>query len=174
MPVTQKPSPSNLVIAGRLGAPFGVRGEIKCRPLSLGPGAFVKGRTFSLGREVGAQSLVCTGVRRHQETLLVSFAGIASPEEARLLTNRELYVVASDVPLEAGEYFDRDLIDCELVDPAGTVLGRVVDVQHFPAQDCLMVGPAKLYVPLVKAFIRKVDVARKRIDVDLPEGLLDP
>jgi 16S rRNA processing protein RimM len=174
LPKNPRSSGTALQLVGRLGAPFGVRGEIKCRPASFGPQAFAKGRSFSVGGDAGARTLVCTGVRTHHETLLLSFEGIASPEEARLLTNRELFAAARDVPLEEGEYLDRDLIDCDLIDPAGTVLGRVVDVQHFPAQDCLVVGPHRLFVPLVKAFVRKIDVAARRIDVDLPEGLLEP
>jgi len=112
-------------------------------------------------------------MRRHQESLLLSFEGIASPEEARMLTNSSLYAGVRDIPLGAGEYLDRDLIDCELVDPAGRRLGRVVDVQHFPAQDCLVVDPGGQYVPLVKAFVRAIDIAARTIEVDLPEGLLE-
>ncbi len=113
-------------------------------------------------------------MREHGDVLLLKFAGVDSPEAARSLTNRELFAIADDVPLGEGEYLDRDLIDCELVDPLGTLLGRVVDVQHFPSQDCLVIGPQKQFVPLVKAFIRKIDIAARRIDVDLPSGLLEP
>ncbi len=173
-PKKPRNSETALQLVGRLGAPFGVRGEIKCRPASFGPEAFAKGRSFRAGSEADARELVCTSVRTHHETLLLSFEGIASPEEARLLTNRELFAAAGDVPLGEGEYLDRDLIDCDLIDPAGAVLGRVVDVQHFPAQDCLVVGPERLFVPFVKAFIRKIDIAARRIHVDLPEGLLEP
>lgn len=171
--MTNKP-PSNLVVVGRLGAPHGVRGEIKCRPASFGPDAFARGRTFSLGTDAAARTLVCTGVRTHHESLLLAFDGVASPEDARVLTNRELYAVAREMPLGDGEFLDRDLVDCELFDVAGRTLGRVVDVQHFPAQDCLVVGPQNAFVPLVKAFIKKIDIAARRIDVDLPEGLLEP
>jgi len=158
---------------GRLGAPFGIRGEIKCRPASFGPEAFAKGRRYLVGPEPGARALLCVGVRRHQDSLLLRFEGIASPEDVRALTNASLYAGVRDVPLGPGEFLDRDLIGCELVDPAGTVVARVVDVQHFPAQDCLVVDPGRQYVPLVKAFVRAIDVAARRIDVELPDGLLE-
>ncbi len=101
------------------------------------------------------------------------FEGIESPEEVRALTNASLYAGVREIPLGAGEYLDRDLIDCELVDPAGRVLARVVDVAHFPAQDCLIVDPGRQYVPLVKAFVRAIDIAARKIEVELPEGLLE-
>ncbi len=170
--MSDPPTRPDLVVVGRLGAPFGVRGEMKLRPTN-GPGVFVAGKSFATGRASDATTLACTGVRRHHETLLVSFDGITSPEDARPYVNVELFAPAADVPLEAGEYFDRDLVGCDLIDAAGTNLGCVVGVEHFPAQDCLIVGASRAYVPLVRAFVRSIDVARKRIDVDLPAGLLD-
>ncbi len=156
-----------------MGAPFGIRGEIKCRPASFGPEAFAKGRRYLVGPDPDAPTLVCTGVRRHHDSLLLTFEGIGSPEEVGRLTNASLYAGVRDIPLGPGEFLDRDLIDCELVDPAGRVLGRVVDVQHFPAQDCLVVDPGRQYVPLVKAFVRAIDVAARTIVVELPDGLLE-
>jgi len=168
------PKPSvDLALVGRLGAPFGVRGEIKCRPASSGPEAFAKGRRYLVGNAPDARTLVCASVRRHQDSLLLLFEGIASPEEVRLLTNASLYAGVRDIPLEDGEYLDRDLIDCELVDPEGRKLGRVVDVQHFPAQDCLVIDPGRQFVPLVKAFVRAIDLSAHTIEVDLPDGLLE-
>ncbi len=48
-------------------------------------------------------------------------------------------------------------------------------VAHYPAQDVLLVdvGARGAMVPLVSAFVRAIDVAAKRIVVDLPDGLLD-
>ncbi|HEX3469012.1 MAG TPA: hypothetical protein VHT05_13120, partial [Candidatus Elarobacter sp.] len=54
------------------------------------------------------------------------------------------------------------------------VLGEVVAVEHYPAQDVLLVGPQRAMVPLVRAFVRAIDIGARRISVDLPAGLLDP
>jgi 16S rRNA processing protein RimM len=61
-----------------------------------------------------------------------------------------------------------------VVDVAGVELGRVTGVEHFPAQDMLLVGPARAMLPLVRAFVRSIDVAARRIVVDVPPGLIDP
>ena len=66
---------------------------------------------------------------------------------------------------------DRDLTGCELRAPDGTPLGTVSGVQHYPSSDMLIV--AGKMVPMIKEFIKKIDVSAKRIDVDLPPGLLD-
>jgi 16S rRNA processing protein RimM len=159
-------------LAGRLLGPFGVRGEIKCRPAGFGAAAFSAGAVYALGREQGERELRCTNVRKHRDDLLLTFEGIGSPEAARALCNTDLYAAMDALPLASGEYFDRDLIGLRLVDVAGNSLGEVVGVEHLPAQDCLVVGPGRALVPLVRAFVKRVDLVARTIDVDLPEGLL--
>ena len=153
--------------------PFGVRGEIKCRPGAFGPAAFSVGTTYALGAGAGARELRCTGVRKHRGDLLLTFEGVDSPEAARAFVNADVYASLETLPLTKDEYFDRDLVGLQLIDATGTPLGEVVGVEHFPAQDCLVVGPRRALVPLVKAFVKRVDLAAGTIAVELPEGLLE-
>jgi 16S rRNA processing protein RimM len=161
------------VVVGRLTGVFGVRGELKCRPTSLGDGAFAAGRTFALGAGPDARTLTCASARRHHEKLLLAFAGIVTPEAARALAGAELYADVADVALGPDEYLDADLIGLRLVDESGRDLGTVVGVEHYPAQDCLVVGASRALVPLVKAFIARIDVPGRIIETTLPEGLLE-
>jgi 16S rRNA processing protein RimM len=163
---------SRRVAVGRLLGVFGIRGELKCRPTAFGADAFAAGRTFALGSADGRE-LRCTGARRHHERLLLAFEGIATPEAARDLVGRDLYADADDVELGADEYLDADLIGLRLIGEDGRELARVTGVRHFPAQDCLVVDPGAALVPLVKAFVRRVDVAGGTIHVSLPDGLIE-
>jgi 16S rRNA processing protein RimM len=81
------------------------------------------------------------------------------------------YADRDRIVLERGEYLDRDLVDCVLCDSEGNALGTVSAVEHYPSSDMLIVN-GKM-VPMVGAFIKSIDVAAKRIVVDLPAGLLD-
>jgi 16S rRNA processing protein RimM len=160
------------VAVGKLTGVFGIRGEIKCRPSTLDTNAFAAGKTFSLGNAPNAREVRCTGARRHHERLLLAFEGIATPEEARTIVGLELYAEREEPALASDEYLDRDLVGLRLIDGGGRELARVVAVQHFPAQDCLVVDPGSALVPLVKAFIRRIDIAAGTILVDLPDGLI--
>jgi 16S rRNA processing protein RimM len=160
------------VPVGKLTGVFGIRGEIKCRPTTLDSNAFAAGKTFALGSEPSAREVRCTGARRHHERLLLAFEGIATPEEARTIVGSELYAERIEPELSSDEYLDRDLVGLRLIDAAGRELARVVGVQHFPAQDCLVVEPGNALVPLVKAFIKRVDIAAGTIIVDVPDGLI--
>lgn len=58
----------------------------------------------------------------------------------------------------------------------GDVVGRVVRVDHFPAQDLLVVrlpGDREVLVPFVKAIVPEVDVPGGRILVTPPAGLFE-
>jgi 16S rRNA processing protein RimM len=160
------------VAVGRLSGVFGIRGEIKCRPTVLGANAFAVGKRFAVGGDANARELRCTGARRHHERLLLAFEGVASPEAAREFVGADLFAEVEDVELGPGEYLDADLVGLRLIDESGRELARVVAVLHYPAQDCLVVDPGRALVPLVRAFIRGIDVPAGTIAVSLPTGLL--
>jgi 16S rRNA processing protein RimM len=162
------------IVAGRLAGAFGIRGELKCRPASGSEDAFAAGAVVALGPEPDAPLLRCRSVRRHHERLLVAFDGIDTPEAARALVNRDVYVERESAPLGPDEYLDADLIGMRLVDEADRELGRVSAVHHYPAQDCLVLEPGGAMVPLVKAFVRAVDLEARTIRTSLPPGLLEP
>jgi 16S rRNA processing protein RimM len=161
------------VAVGKLTGVFGIRGELKCRAVPAHADALVAGASFALGNAPDARTVRCSGVRRHHERLLVAFDGITTPEDARTIAGSELFADIADAELGRDEYLDADLVGLRLIDPQGREIARVVGVQHFPAQDCLVVDPGGALVPLVKAFVRNVDVAGGTIAVDLPEGLIE-
>jgi 16S rRNA processing protein RimM len=126
---------------------------------------------FADGREV---AFAVAGVRIHKGRPLVRFPGIGDATAAEALVGAQVWIAREEAPLGDGEYFDDDLIGCTLVDSNGVARGEVVDVAHYPAQDMLVIGAARAFVPLVNAFVRRIDVATKTIHVDVPPGLLDP
>ncbi len=117
--------------------------------------------------------LLCASVRHHHGRLLVRFDGVDTPEDARRFVGGDLYAERGDMPLAPDEYLDADLIGLRLLDERGNELARVVAVEHYPAQDCLVVEPGRNLVPLAKALIKAVDVAAGCIVTTLPEGLLE-
>ncbi|MDQ2908433.1 MAG: ribosome maturation factor RimM [Candidatus Eremiobacteraeota bacterium] len=161
------------VAVGSLTGVFGIRGELKCRTTDAQAQPPAARTTYSLIRDGLERSLVCTAARRHHERLLLTFEGIDTPEAARALVGGDLYAERVEVPLGPNEYLDADLIGLRLVDESGTELAHVIGVEHYPAQDCLVVEPGRALVPLVKAFIKRIDIAAGYIVTALPAGLLE-
>ena len=128
------------------------------------------GIVVTLGDASDRRELTVASARRHKRQILIRFDGV---EDVDSLIGADVYIERSGVELKSDEYFDDDLVGCTLVDAAGAELGVVVGVLHYPAQDVLVVGERRSLVPLVGEFIRGIDVERKRIDVALPDGLIE-
>ncbi len=172
--------PSNVkrkaeVNAGRIVGPFGRGGELKVDASRIGADAFHAGLAVTLRFADGTmRKTTVTSVRVHKGRPLVRIDGVADLSAAEQLGTADMLVAREDAPLGASEYLDADLLGCRLVDEAGIERGLVVGVAHYPAQDMLIVGPERLLLPLVHAFVARVDVARKEIQITVPRGLLDP
>jgi 16S rRNA processing protein RimM len=85
--------------------------------------------------------------------------------------------IDQDPDAESGEddaWFDHQLVGLDVVRD-GVVVGRVVRVDHLPAQDLLIVdtGDRETLVPFVKAIVPEVDVAGGRVVVTPPAGLFE-
>jgi 16S rRNA processing protein RimM len=113
---------------------------------------------------------------KHKGDWVLKFAGIDSIEAAERLRGGDLWVpYANRGTLEAGDYFRSDLIGCQVIDSAtGTVAGVVQGWQDFGGPPLMEVanGDREHLVPFVSSRC-EVDLAARRIRVDLPEGLLD-
>ena len=98
-----------------------------------------------------------------------------SPEEIKALKGFEIHAKKNDISLEKGQYFYEDLKSCDVYDQGNILLGKVKEVEEFPAQLTLRVGrkgKPDFFVPFVKQFIKAVDIENKRILIEKIEGLL--
>ncbi|MGZ8805433.1 MAG: ribosome maturation factor RimM, partial [Microbacterium sp.] len=80
-----------------------------------------------------------------------------------------------DVAAEDDAWYDHQLVGLDVV-REGAVVGRVIRVDHFPAQDLLIVrvpGDLEVLVPFVKAIVPEVDVSGGRVIVTPPPGLFE-
>ena len=110
-------------------------------------------------------------MREHKGRLLLTIEGVDDADAAGALAGADFLAPREQLDIAEGEYLDDDLIGCELLDTAGTSIGRVSRVEHFPSSDMLIVN-GKM-VPLVHAFIRSIDIEGKRVVAELPEGLFE-
>ena len=105
------------------------------------------------------------------------FAGVDTVEAAETLRGLEVQVpIGERVRLAAGNYYVSDLVGSEVWEAgAPAALGLVREVE-FPGGVALLAVDTKegeILVPLAAEFCVHIDVKAKRIQVILPEGLLD-
>lgn len=153
-----------------LGRTRGNRGEVTALVLSSKPERYQELKEvylFGTGRRYQVESAWF-----HDRTLIFKFHGIDSIDEAEQLSGAEVRLPASErTPLEPGEYFQSDLIGCEVIERAtGESLGRVTNWVDGGGSGLLQVGEG-LLIPFARAICVEIDPAAKRISVELPEGL---
>jgi len=109
---------------------------------------------------------------------LLTFEGYDDRNAVEQLRNQILSVDRPDdeLPEDPEEFYDSALVDCQVVDGDGVVIGTVTEVSHLPAQDMLIIrteDEREVLVPFIEEFVPTVDIAARRIVISPPDGLLD-
>ena len=162
----------DLLLAGEIGKPHGLSGEVYVLAISDDPSRFTAGSRLI---HDNGRVLVVEGSRHHRDRLLIKFVGVGSRGEAEALRG-ELFVTRDDLrDLDEDEFWPHDLVGLTVVDLDGNHLGRVKRVDAGAAHDLLAIEtPAgERLVPLVKDIVRSVDLSERRVAIDPPSGLLD-
>jgi 16S rRNA processing protein RimM len=165
-----------------LSRAWGNRGELSGVPLSNRPERFQRlGEVylFASGTVGEPTPVEVESVWPHGGRLIFKFRGVDTISEAERLEGAEVRIPADQrEPLGPGEYYHSDLLGCELVDRAsGKRLGVVTGWQEFGGAPLIEVetpGRAEpLLVPFARPICVEIDVAGRRIAVELPEGFAE-
>ena len=112
----------------------------------------------------------------HKEFLVMKFQGIDSISDAETLLGCELQVPAAERgQLEPGWTYVSDLAGCTVFDGVREI-GKVEDVQFGAGEAPLLIvksGSTSYEIPFAEAYLKGVDLKGRRIDMLLPEGLLE-
>jgi 16S rRNA processing protein RimM len=150
--------------AGRVGRPHGLDGSFYvtgARPRLLALGAKV-----TLGDSVH-EIVRCAGV---QERPIVRLARVADRAAAEALRGAALQIPLADAPaLADGEWWAHELEGCAVFDGSLEV-GTVSALLELPSCEVLEVARRdgrELLVPMVKDALRGIDIAARRVEIDL-------
>lgn len=168
----------------RVLRPHGVRGEVAAEILTDFPERLTRLTTVELWdghsahRRIAVRKCWLSHSRGGQA--IFHFASCDSVDDAKKLVGLEVQVPLADrVKLPVGSYYISDLVGCEVRETSGVEIGRVRDVE-INGEDVsgtpLLIVDAKqgeILIPLAQEICVNVDTVARRIDVVLPEGLLD-
>ncbi|HIW61119.1 MAG TPA: ribosome maturation factor RimM [Candidatus Stackebrandtia excrementipullorum] len=166
------------LVVGRIIRPHGIRGDLICEVRTDEPAErFTVGSVFTTDpTEHGPVEL--TSVRPYQGRLLITLDEVDDRNDADALRGVQLCVDSGDLPApdDPDEFRDHDLVGLSVESVAGDVIGTVAKIEHGPAHDMLIVnreGAKPALIPFIHVMVPTVDLAGRRIVVDLPDGLLD-
>jgi 16S rRNA processing protein RimM len=167
---------SDLVAIARVAKPRGIKGEVVADILTDFPERFegLKEVTAVLGngehRELKIEDHWFQNGR-----IVLKFGGSDSIESAEEIRNAEICVAETDaVALETDEYYDWQLEGCEVVTVEGETIGKVRELMRTGGTENLVVDGGREYlIPFAESICIEVDIEKKRIVIDPPEGLLE-
>jgi len=168
----------NWVTVGRILRERGRIGELTAEIYSSQPGRAEKLKNVVLrlgGRERPSQ---VENLWHHSGRPVFKFFGIDSISEAQLWRGAEVLAPESErARPEPGEYSYADLIGCAIVAFGSEApLGVVRGVEEYGSRPVLRVEKSaggEMLVPFASAICREIDVARKIIRAELPDGLAE-
>ena len=164
------------VCVGAIAGSFGVKGEVRLKSFCAEPEDIAS--YGALSSEDGKSSWDIKITRSVKNGFAARLKGVASKEAADALRGTRLYAPRERLPdLPDDEFYHADLIGLEILDTGGTPLGRVKAVLNHGAGDLLEVAGKDLkqpvLLPFTKAAVPTVDLTKKRIIADPPDGLFD-
>ena len=162
---------STLYVA-KVGKSVGLQGENRLITDTDFPEQFKKGSTFSTKRQT------LTVERYNEKRGVVKFEGINTSEDAKKITNLELYTTLEATKAMCGlkkdEFFYFDIIGCEVFE-GGVDLGKVNDIERINVTDYLVIdtheslvaqkNPKLFLIPYIDNFVKTTDVENKKIEV---------
>ncbi|MEM8804282.1 MAG: ribosome maturation factor RimM [Pseudomonadota bacterium] len=164
------------VCVGAIAGSFGVKGEVRVKSFCAEPEDIASYGALSSEDDKARWEIKLT--RPIKNGFAARLTGIASKEAADALRGTRLYAPRDRLPdLPDDEFYHTDLIGLEILDTGGTLIGRVKAVLNHGAGDLLEVASKDLkqpvLLPFTKAAVPTVDLSKKRIIADPPEGLFD-
>ena len=178
----------------RIRRPQGRKGEVFADVLTDFPEKFAERRQLWLLAEAGSPQSKANPAPRevelrnqwlHKGGIVLHFAQSNSISDAETFAGLIVAIPREQrAHLSDDEVYIPDLIGCTLVDVAAAeksgaeaaAVGEIEDVDTTAGPVALLVvrgASGEILIPFAKSYLRKVDLAARRVEMALPDGLVD-
>lgn len=169
---------SDWVILAEIVRARGNKGEVAVNDLTTGPDRFNElGSVTLLGPDDAVKrEIEIEEAWEHNGFTILKFIGVDSISEAEALRGLRAAIRPDRRrPLEPGEFFFGDLVDCQVVDAKNieVVYGRVAAVHDQVGAQGLLELEDGMLIPFVKDICVGIKPEEGRIEVNLPDGLVE-
>jgi 16S rRNA processing protein RimM len=169
------------VRVGRLTKAHGLKGALKVELYTDDPERrFTPGAIFDLQVPTSSpwhgKKLELIELRFYNGSPVGFFVGVSDRSAAETLVKAILWVDQdpTQLPDESDAWYDYQLVGLRALRD-GVEVGRVARVEHFPAQDLLVVATdgGEVLVPFVAAIVPAVDIVAGTVTITPPAGLFE-
>jgi 16S rRNA processing protein RimM len=161
---------SDLVIMGRVVAPYGVLGWLKIHPNTQEFEGLLEYKTWWIGKDNDWRELAAMNAKIHNDVLVVKLQGIDDRDAAVACKGKQIAVPRAMLPkLENEEYYWSDLIGLSVKNLQDVDFGKISDVFATGANDVIVAksdsGDERL-IPYIAQNILEVNMVEKTMLVD--------
>lgn len=181
-PKASAPRPARTQLrVGRLTKAHGLKGGMKIELYTDEPDRrFVPGASFSLQVPTSSswhgKSITLAELRWYNGHPVAFFEDVADRSTAESLVKAIMWVDQdlAELPVEENAWYDHQLVGLTALRD-GAPVGKVVRVDHLPAQDLLAIqaGEREVLVPFVSAMVPAVDIEGGTVTLTPPAGLFE-
>ncbi|MBX9472923.1 ribosome maturation factor RimM [Microcella sp.] len=173
------PAPQQLRV-GRLIKAHGLKGALKVELYTDAPDRrFTPGAVFTLQVPTSSpwhgKTLTLVELRWYNGQPVAFFEGVVDRTGAESLVKAILWIEpVADEPDEPDAWYDFQLVGLRALRD-GVEVGTIARVEHFPAQDLLVIRTAdrEVLVPFVAAMVPAVDMTAGTVTLTPPPGLFE-
>ena len=162
-----------LVVMGRIVAPYGILGWVKIQPSTEYLDSLLDYENWHIGKDSNFKVFFVETAKTHVDTLVAKLEGINDRDAAFALKSKLIAVMRSELPKATeGEYYWSDLVGLKVKNLQDVDFGVITEVFETGANDVLVVkdlNGEKLIerlVPFTQQVIIEVDIANKTMLID--------
>ena len=156
---------------GKVTNVHGLMGEVRVQPWADSPDFLCQFKTLYVDK--AHWPIRVERARVHKNMVILKLEGVTDVNGALAMRNAGLYIDRKDANLPEGSFFLADLMNMEVRDTQGKVLGKIADVLTLPANNVYVVrgGEREIMIPAVDQFVKEVNVDEGYMTVALIEGM---
>lgn len=162
---------------GVISNTHGIRGEVKVFPTTDEKERFDELEHVFIDTGNEMMKLEIQRVKYFKNMVILKFKGFDDINEIEKYKGKDLLITRDQaVPLEPGQFFLCDVIDCSVVEENGNPVGILKEVLTTAANDVFVVemeNGKEILLPVIDECVKKIDLEHKIVTVYLMPGLLD-
>lgn len=165
---------SDLIAVGKVVGIFGNKGSLRVSLLTDFPSRILKlQNVYLVGEQIRRHQVLAA--KKHRNGCKLTLSGVDTVEKAKELLGSYISIPEEELqPLSEGTYYEFQIVGLKACRENGEAIGEVKDIIELPGNDVLVIDRRgeEVLVPLVAAFVKKIDIENKRIIITPIQGLM--
>ena len=167
-------NPFNYQPIAKISSLYGLHGAVKLTPLSRYFEDYINYKHFMMGSSRSdLEEIVLDEIMGFGKKRIFKFNGFNSVNDAKNIKGKIIYKKVSKD--EKINLISEDILGWDIIDSLGEKVGTLINIMWLPNNDVYIIknGDKEYLIPVIEEIIKKVDYDKKKININLIDGLID-